>query len=280
MSSLPWHEQLLSQISDSLAAQLMPHAVALSGASGWGLVQLAEDICRLFLDLDDNMPVWQVAHPDLKWIEPDGAMIKIEQVRQVNEFAVQTAQIAPQKIVVLVAAELMNVAAANALLKTLEEPPANTYLILCTENWGKLLPTIRSRCARYQVASEQALGLAWLAEQGVSLTEQEFAAHGYAPLAVLQADNELAEFLDWLKQPVAKPPIGEDPELCLAHWYRQIRQRISSDPAGLQAQRLHKFADELLQVRRQLTTTNSANSQLLFERLAYLWIRLNRAEKV
>lgn len=97
----------------------------------------------------------QGIHSDIRIIgigsgEEEGASrrdIRIEQVREIESFLNLTAYEGAGKVVIVDGAELMNTAAANALLKTLEEPPADSLLLLLTANEDALLPTIRSRCS-------------------------------------------------------------------------------------------------------------------------------------
>jgi DNA polymerase-3 subunit delta' len=85
-------------------------------------------------------------HPDLLVVEPDGQFIKIEQVRDLQAALTLTAWSGPRKIALIDRAERLNQEAANALLKTLEEPPPASLLILISAVPDDLLPTIRSRC--------------------------------------------------------------------------------------------------------------------------------------
>ncbi len=87
-------------------------------------------------------------HPDLHVIEPDGAFIKIDQIRDLQRELSYRPFEATKKACVMEAAERLNPAAANAFLKTLEEPPGNALLILLTTNASAVLPTILSRCQR------------------------------------------------------------------------------------------------------------------------------------
>ena len=97
----------------------------------------------------------QSIHPDVRVIgigtgDEDGAArrdIRIEQVRELESFLNLTPYEGARKVVIVDGAELMNIPAANALLKTLEEPPADSMLLLLTANEDALLPTIRSRCS-------------------------------------------------------------------------------------------------------------------------------------
>ena len=87
-------------------------------------------------------------HPDFKFIEPEegSSAIKIDQVRQLVDFFSRSSQQGGRKIALLSPAESLNNNAANALLKTLEEPSQDSVIILVSHQSGMLLPTIRSRC--------------------------------------------------------------------------------------------------------------------------------------
>lgn len=85
-------------------------------------------------------------HPDLHIIEPDGAFIKIDQVRELQHKLALRPYEAPRKGCLIEAADRLHPAAANALLKTLEEPPGNSVLILLAASPAGVLPTIVSRC--------------------------------------------------------------------------------------------------------------------------------------
>ncbi|MGX9459658.1 DNA polymerase III subunit delta' [Shewanella sp. A14] len=85
-------------------------------------------------------------HPDLYVIEPDGNQIKVDQIRQLCQALTQTAQQHGARVAIILNAERLNLAAANALLKTLEEPGDDVVLILQTNTSAQLLATITSRC--------------------------------------------------------------------------------------------------------------------------------------
>lgn len=85
-------------------------------------------------------------HPDLHVVEPDGAFIKIDQIRDLQRELVLRPVEASMKACIIDEADRLNPAAANALLKTLEEPPGNALMILLTSRLASILPTVRSRC--------------------------------------------------------------------------------------------------------------------------------------
>ena len=87
-------------------------------------------------------------HPDIHWVEPEGDYIKIDQIRRMQEQIKFTLYEGKSKVVIIYKAQNMNLQSSNCLLKTLEEPPPHTVLILLTTAPYRMLPTIRSRCQR------------------------------------------------------------------------------------------------------------------------------------
>ena len=284
MNSLPWHEPVLREIAQSCASGRLAHAIGIAVKPGWGIYDLAESIARRLLSITSEQPIAEVAHPDLQWLEPEDAVLKIDQIRIVRDFAVQTPRLADVKVIVILHADLLNTAAANALLKTLEEPPLRTHLFLCTEQWGRLLPTIKSRCQKMQVTGSKQMAQAWLLEQGMSASDLELVQAGYAPLTALAYQG--VDIDAWLTQAAVHGLQGQGMNVVpdnfvdwLAGWYRLvIREIIELSPFDRQkAAVLVAFGEELLRVRQQIRTTNSANSTLLYEQLVYNWQKLHRA---
>ena len=117
--------------------------------------------CTLFLN--DN-------HPDLITLqneneEDKSKAIKVDQIRKLIDYAALSSHISKYKIIYLPDALLLNLNSANALLKILEEPPANCIFILYAESINRLLPTLLSRCFKYQLSIPAANDLL-----GVNLT--------------------------------------------------------------------------------------------------------------
>nr|CRH05005.1 putative DNA polymerase III, delta prime subunit [Candidatus Magnetococcus massalia] len=146
------------------------------------------------------------SHPDLLTLtmEEGRTRILVEQVKELSHFIALTPLLAPYKVAVVDDAAEMNLQAANALLKTLEEPPPQSLIILITRSPGSLLPTIRSRChaIRFQPLEEKAL-YSLLCDRMAESSEGE-ASRQSLKLAAQLADGrvskavELAES-DWLK---------------------------------------------------------------------------------
>jgi len=110
--------------------------------------------------------------------------IRIDEVRAAIDWVVQTSARGRAKVVVIHPAGAMNLQAASALLKTLEEPPGQARLLLSTTDEASLLPTVRSRCQRIRLAAPPPdEACAWLQAQGVPDAATLLAATGGAPLA-------------------------------------------------------------------------------------------------
>jgi DNA polymerase III subunit delta' len=196
----PW----ITQQAEVLLAQ-RGHAWLLQGPSGLGQYALALELARAWLceqptpegacgacgschavevrthaDLSVLMP--ETAMQALGWPLPEKAQqelddkkrkpsreIRVEAMRDAIEFAQRTSARGRGKAVLVYPAERMNTVTANALLKTLEEPPGDVRFVLASEAAHQLLPTIRSRCLGHTMRwPELAQSEAWLAEQGVS----------------------------------------------------------------------------------------------------------------
>jgi DNA polymerase-3 subunit delta' len=117
--------------------------------------------------------------------------IKVDQVRALDGFLSLRSHRGRRRIVLVHPAEAMNLNAANALLKALEEPQAGAHFILVSHRPARLLPTIRSRCAAVPVTlPEPGLARAWLKEQGVPEAEAWLAYTGGAPIQALAYAGE------------------------------------------------------------------------------------------
>lgn len=202
---LPWQAGLWAQWTDR---RQHAHAYLLHGPAGIGKRQLAELLrARLLCQAPQaGMPCGQCkgcqllaagTHPDVFTLEPEEVdkAIRVDQVRELVEFVVQTAQLGGRKVVLVEPAEAMNINAANALLKSLEEPSGDTVLLLICHQPSRLLPTIKSRCVQQacpQPSQEQSLN--WLAQRLPDLDEparQELLTlSGGSPLSSLRLHEQ------------------------------------------------------------------------------------------
>lgn len=208
----PW----LSTIYRGLLAMrdALPHALLFTGPEGIGLDELADRFAAALLceaprpdgDACGGCPAcgWfaQRSHPDLRRLTPGGdaasedapskakekesRWIRIDQVRALSEFLMVGGHRGGRKVVLIDPADALNPPAANALLKTLEEPLGATVFLLVARRADALLPTIRSRCVLVQAplpAADDALR--WLEAAGgvdAGTARALLAAAGGAPL--------------------------------------------------------------------------------------------------
>lgn len=147
------------QIQSMFIQNRFAPALFLVGPQHAGINEFTYKVVQLFFckKVYDNMPclacpeclmVQHTEHPDMVWIKPESnsSVIKIDQIRSLQQSAFLTPQRAPYKVIVIEQAEKMNTASFNALLKTLEEPAAHVHFILIGEQIGTVAPTVLSRC--------------------------------------------------------------------------------------------------------------------------------------
>lgn len=195
----PWHRSALEVFRGYTDNDRLPHALMIHGPSGCGKVALASDLARELLCLE-NAPggcgacrSCQVfsggAHPDFRQISFEvnsntgklRDVIRVSQIRALIEAMYKTTTISPRKVAIIQPAERMNASAANALLKTLEEPVGDTVLILVAHDVSRLPATVRSRCQRIAVqAPAHADAMEWLAAEGISSGEAQEALEAAA----------------------------------------------------------------------------------------------------
>lgn len=182
MSLFPWQTEQWQQVEKQLQSGLLPHAYLFSGLEGIGKFDFAKHLAKSLLCEDSRAKSTSEpcghckqckllnagTHPDLKIIEPEDAssVLKIDTIRALVGFFQQSSLQGGRKVAILFPAEALNINAANALLKTLEEPTSDSIIILVCHSVGQLLPTIRSRC---QVLDFNVppinQAIKWLAEQ-------------------------------------------------------------------------------------------------------------------
>lgn len=232
---LPWLAPALRRA----LAQVRGHATLVHGAAGEGF-ELAVALAQAWLceaDGDGPRPCGRCAacrlmqahgHPDFHLLLPEALReplgwsfdgegggadtkkakpsreLRVEQVRAAIDWSHQTSARGRAKVVLIHPAQAMNTVAANALLKTLEEPPGLLRLLLCTQDPQALLPTVRSRCQRLELSPPpRDEALAWLAGQGVARPEVLHAAAGGHVLEALAMQQAGIDAAAWEALPVA-----------------------------------------------------------------------------
>jgi DNA polymerase-3 subunit delta' len=198
---LPWHAGACDRLSAAVAAQRLPHGLLLQGPAGVGKDHFASAMAAaLFCKgrgerLEACGTCVECAlsragtHPDIHWVRPleDKKTIGVDQVREACEALAMTSMRRGYRVAIVTPADRLTPAAQNALLKTLEEPAPRTVIVLVTARPSVLLPTLRSRCQRVEIARPAAAtALAWLRGQlGRDVSPRLLALAGGAPLKAL-----------------------------------------------------------------------------------------------
>jgi DNA polymerase-3 subunit delta' len=205
----PWHRKRFESLA--VRRQTLPHALLFSGATGIGKGAFARALAALILCEQSAAQAacgscqscrWLAAegHPDYWVVAPEvigsdeeegegrdkkkKRDISVAQIRALGDFIHITAHQGGQKVIVIEPADAMNAAAANALLKSLEEPPPATTFLLVSGRPNMLPATIRSRCQKFELSPPtRDEALAWLKTQNVMEPELALAQAGGAPLA-------------------------------------------------------------------------------------------------
>lgn len=322
MNAFQWHAEELAQLLGR--RERLPHAMLFKGTKGIGKFAFAKALAAglLCVKSSGNQPAcgqcqscqWIAndAHPDFQLVQPESEsseesedsaapekkkqrIIAVPQIRALADFINMTSHQGGVKIILIHPAEALNTPAFNALLKSLEEPPPNTYFLLVSHRPHLLPATIKSRCQQIALArptpqeAEQ-----WLKEQGVDVPGLALAQAGGAPLLAQELNDadywaERGQFLqglgarDFDALALAERSIGQPPALLLGwlqKWtldliYRKFLNKIRYNPDhetalssiatrvdGLATLRYHRRL-----VRLQRVIEHPLNTRLLYEDL-------------
>lgn len=223
----PWQQRLWHELATQTAH--LPHALLFKGAAGLGKLHFALVFAQRLLCLQPTEYAcgqcqschWflQGNHPDFALITPEDAesaedsnkksktrkkeQISVDQIRALADFVTLSSHRQQGRRVVLIhPAEALNVFAANALLKMLEEPPSGVVFLLVSHQPQRLLATIISRCRQVDMPTvSPALAQQWLAQQEVENAEHWLNLAGGAPLRALEyAKQELHQHQNIIQQ--------------------------------------------------------------------------------
>jgi DNA polymerase III subunit delta' len=310
--ALPWLQGAQQRLRSASGAGRLPHSLLLISAPGLGAEALANWAAALALcESAGTRPCDACAscrllrsdtHPDAHVVrlEEDAKQIKIDQVRELIEALTLKSYRGGYKVGIIEGAEALNAHGANAFLKTLEEPTADTVLIMIARPGHRLPATIASRCLRLGLRPPSAeAGLAWLAAHSAAGQPwaPALALAGGAPLLALQLDGAGLAALDTdMRESLAELSRGAvDVTLLAERWARSnpdvritwlenwITQRVrallgvrnsrqTAEPVRLPAallkpkiRALFELLDAARDVRRLAAT--SMNQQLALEAL-------------
>lgn len=320
-----WQAAQWASVTKQVATDRLPHALLLSGPRGLGKYDFAMVLAHGLLceAADDTLtPCGQCrscqlikanAHPDLIHLLPEesGGAIQVDHIRHVTAQLSQTRHSGAYRVVIVNPAEAMNMAAMNALLKTLEEPNPGTLLLLVNVEPARLLPTIRSRCQRLLFSAQgyerekRDFLLQTVPEAQVDLL-LALAQHAPLEAQALAQDDELAQerqtfFSDFIAVREEKSDVVQVAErhkpMDLSRfflWFMQgvqdcIRLQWGIDKsvcinkdilAALERQRfrdrtqLFVLWDAVLEAYQLYTRKFNINAQLVLEDLLFRWQRL------
>lgn len=318
---LPWQDSTWVMLLTQIKNQRLPHALLLSGIKGLGKLEFAKHLAQLLLceKGETNLAYCQNCkachqfiantHPDFKLLQPEenNTGIKIDQVREIIDFFNHTALQNAYKVVIFYPAEALNSAAANALLKTLEEPPLNkNLLLLISHQPSLLLPTLRSRCQQIKLNppprdiakhwlsqytdAKESFELALTLVEGAPLLALAFIKENKHTAAInlltdlnalmLKNDDPVTIAEKWLK---LKIDIGEFLSLVMLLITQMIRYQLGVNSSLLKNDEFQKkitvianmlnliqlfsYLDFITEQRRSLGNKINLNSQMLLESL-------------
>ncbi len=198
---MPWLTSLYTSLVKAHKDSRLGHGLLFTGDDGVGRFKLAQQIAKYILCSNKEHSnkscnichachlVAADTHLDLHLLKKaeNKQSITIDQIRELINNLNECAHLGNNKVVIIKDAQFLNVQAANALLKTLEEPQANTYLILLANNREQLLPTLISRVQHTHIYPPNAKTLSdWLIKQGIKQPDQSlFPLFKNSPLALL-----------------------------------------------------------------------------------------------
>ena len=337
----PWQVSQWDKLSEVLKSGRLPHALMLSGTAGTGKKQFSAQFANLVLcnqvfnqvgaqgalrscgECKNCKLVLAEAHPDIRHytfeLNPKGVkstVITIDQIRSLNEFVAKSSQQGGYKIALIHPAEAMNINAANALLKSLEEPSQKTLIVLVVDQPGRMLPTIRSRCQVIEFPMpDNNQSMSWLKQAlpDNTLLEDLLELAAGSPIkaaelaetdAISQRQTMITELAQVLKRETSAVSVASKWQKHDIHtvldwnlsWVQQlIRFSMTHDDAMVRDERLlkmfqylsgkhsaSKFYDLLGQIQAYsdlLAKKTNPNPQILIENLLIAWAELMQKKK-
>ena len=306
-----WFETARAEVKAAIAGGRLAHGLMIHEDPGAGGLDFARWIAQTVNCRETSRAPcgecqqcrWIAAdqHPDVTRLSPEGesTQILIQSVRDLAADLALTSHGQGYKVAIIAPAEAMNHFASNALLKTLEEPPARTVVLLVTSQPSRLLPTLRSRCSRLRLVgpSQQAAAQYLEAARGAGPWAEALVATSAGPFALLEADpaaiaqlhrDTLATLRDIGSGHVQPPAIAErwaKGELgirlsCLESWVteRILESGSIRDVTHLSGQvippnicRLFELSDAVRDMRKLSHT--SINKTMAVEALLWRWAR-------
>ncbi len=320
MQKLPWHHRQWEMLEAALEQDKLHHALLVHGQRGLGKQQFVDRLAALLL-CESTLPargrpcgecrscnlLAAHSHPDQLRLHPDEGktQISVAQIRALISEQLLTSHYGGYRVVLLAPADALNSNAANALLKTLEEPPTRYVFILLSERPTALPATLRSRCLSILInAPPKAQVIDWLSQASDVDMDWEFLLHwtGTAPLTALEtADTEFAAAINARLAGLADLVSGRKDPLAIAEQWQKsgmadvldwqlrlisqlMRQRTLSESAAqaalpalaeltghLDFPGLNRLYDAIMELRDAQLRNLNPNDKLALEGLAVTW---------
>jgi DNA polymerase-3 subunit delta' len=319
----PWQLAIWQQLWQTRLQNRLAHALLFVGIDGIGKKQFAQALANAVLCANTTPDgewcgtchtcrmISAKTHPDLVFVEPEelGKAISVDQVRAVMQAVCETTLKGGYRVIIIHPATSMNVNAANALLKTLEEPAPKTLLILLSNQSLRIPATVISRCQKIQFARpEHNQAISWLNEQVIDnkIDTQLLLklAHGAPLKALALIDRDLLTLRQDMYENFYSLTKGEaDPVQLAAKWQEMdqisvvdlllswltdlLRYKMTYDHAhlvnvdhkneimkvsvSLLQSNLIAYIDEVQQKRADLLSAVNLNKQLFLEDLFIRW---------
>lgn len=313
-----WHQSSWQQIISQVRDNRLAHAYLISGLQGSGRQQFVTALSA-FLLCDNAVHSRDAAcgscrqcllnatdqHPDILWVAPEegSQAIKIDQIRQLTEHVQQTSsQSGAYKIVIINPIAALASAAANALLKSLEEPPGKALFLLISQSGDNLLPTVRSRCQPLLLpAPDLQQCMTWLSQQSAADPQMLESAAVLAPAqpfyalqlleqgipqwrilldeqltALQRGEVSVSDVARFCEKQDFRHAIQTLEDLCIRRLRELSRQHAHAGNKALM-QQLLGFHGEITSVFKQFSATANVNQLLGFEYLLGRWQTLRSA---
>ncbi len=271
-----WQHEQWANLMQMKQAQRLPHALLLYGEEGSGKSEFARSLaasllCRQPADngeacgqCDPCRLIAAQTHPDLSILKPvppektkstrPVLNIRIGLIRQLTTKLTSTSQFEGYRVAIIEGADRLLLQAANAMLKTLEEPGSQTLIILVTSRPYRLPITVRSRCQGLRFPQPgEAVALAWLQSQGAKTPEIALKyAHG-APLVALKQQDETLEQRQLLTRALTAAQNGESSLSYAA--------KLASLPRHLSLSWLLDWVSDLVRLKNTAGTVSLINEK-------------------
>lgn len=216
-SGLVGQEKVITALDSAIFAansgstgQEMTHAWLFTGPPGSGRSNAAKAFAAALLcknsgcgECSDCKTALIGTHPDVEIVDVSGTSIKIDEIREVVSRSAWGASISKWRIVVIEDCDRMTEAAANALLKALEEPGSQTIWLLCAPTLQDVIPTIRSRCRHLNLKTPNAKEISSFLQDSLGVTEEE------ADIAARISQGHIGKAKGYLKDPAFKAARGK-----------------------------------------------------------------------